>query len=197
MGSRIEVVEVLSFRLQVPRRALEQLPSELAPELDLRLVASEDGRLLLMQHEADSVLRFRQDGDVAELTDVAIAHDEDGRFFQAVLGALMVRFGGDLRVRLVFEPADERGEPWAEVRIDGGRTSYPGLATRAAAARLAHAASEAGPVRANPLDPEPEEPEEPAGAPPSPEDEELALLLHKAREAWQEYQRLKAARRSP
>lgn len=193
MGARIEVVEVLSFRLKVPRRALEKLPAELKSELGLRLSPSEDGTLLLGQEDEDSFLRFRLSGDAAELTEIAIANDEGGTFFQAVLGALMVRFAGDLRVRLVFDPeGSESGEPWAEVRIEKGRTSYPGLATQAAAANLSHAASHGGAV--GPADDEAAADED---APPSPEEEELALLLRKADSAWQEYQRLKRARQAP
>jgi hypothetical protein len=190
MGARIEVVEVLSFRLRVPRRALDRLPAELKSELGLRLSPSEDGTLLLGQEDEDSFLRFRLTGDAAELTEIAIANDEGGTFFQAVLGSLMVRFAGDLRVRLVFDPDGmESGEPWAEVRIEKGRTTYPGLATQAAAANLSHAASEGGAV--GPSDDEGALEED---APPSPEEEELAQLLRKADSAWQEYQRLKSGR---
>lgn len=190
MGARIEVVEVLSFRLRVPRRALDKLPAELKSELGLRLSPSEDGTLLLGQEDEDSFLRFRLTGDAAELSEIAIANDEGGTFFQAVLGSLMVRFAGDLRVRLVFDPeGTESGEPWAEVRIEKGRTTYPGLATQAAAANLSHAASHGGSV--GPSDDEAAADED---APPSPEEEELAQLLRKADSAWQEYQRLKRGR---
>jgi hypothetical protein len=190
MGARIEVVEVLSFRLRVPRRALDKLPAELKSELGLRLSPSEDGTLLLGQEDEDSFLRFRLTGDAAELTEIAIANDEGGTFFQAVLGSLMVRFAGDLRVRLVFDPeGSESGDPWAEVRIEKGRTTYPGLATQAAAANLSHAASHGGSV--GPSDDETAADDD---APPSPEEEELAVLLRKADAAWQEYQRLKRGR---
>lgn len=190
MGARIEVVEVLSFRLRVPRRALDKLPAELKSELGLRLSPSEDGTLLLGQEDEDSFLRFRLTGDAAELSEIAIANDEGGTFFQAVLGSLMVRFAGDLRVRLVFDPdGTESGEPWAEVRIEKGRTSYPGLATQAAAANLSHAASHGGSVGPSDDEAAPDE-----DAPPSPEEEELAQLLRKADSAWQEYQRLKRGR---
>ncbi|XXF76675.1 hypothetical protein P2318_27005 [Myxococcaceae bacterium GXIMD 01537] len=191
MGARIEVVEVLAFRLQVPRRALERLPAELAPELALRLAPAEDGTLVLGQEEEDSFLRFRTADDAAELTEISIINDEGGVFFQAVLGALMVRFAGDLRVRLVFNPgAPGTGEPWAEVRIDRGRTTYPGLVTQSAASNLSHAASEGGSVGAADDEASADD------APPSPEDEELALLLRKADAAWQEYQRLKRERQA-
>lgn len=193
MGARIEVVEVLSFRLRVPRRALERLPGELASELGVRLVPSEDGTLLLGDEEGDSFLRFRLTGDAAELSEIAISHDEGGTFFQAVLGALMVRYAGDLRVRLVFDPSTEgSGEPWAEVHIEKGRTSYPGLATQSAAANLSHAATQSGAMSP----PEDEPGEEEADEPPSPEDEELSRLLARAEAAWKEYQRLKRERQA-
>lgn len=190
MGARIEVVEVLSFRLQVPRRALERLPRELQAELSLRLAPSEDGSLVLGQEDEDSFLRFRVDEDAAELTEICIANDEGGTFFQTVLGGLMVRYAGDLRVRLVFDPsAPEPGEPWAEVRIDRGRTAYPGLATQSAASNLAHAANDGGAVSAS-------EDEAADDAPPSPEDLELMQLLRKAEDSWKEYQRLKRERQT-
>jgi hypothetical protein len=190
MGARIEVVEVLSFRLRVPQRALERLPGELETELELRLVSSEDGSLLLAQDTEECYLRFRPTGDDAELIEIAIANDAGGTFFQAVLGALMVRFGGDLRVRLVFDPSgSEVGEPWAEVFIEKGRTTYPGLATQAAAANLSQAATEGGSVG-------PDEAEAADEGPLSPEEEELARLLRKAQDSWQEYQRLKRERQA-
>jgi hypothetical protein len=190
MGARIEVVEVLSFRLRVPRRALERMPGELETELDLRLVSSEDGSLLLGLDTEESYLRFRPTGDDAELIEIAIANDEGGAFFQAVLGALMVRFAGDLRVRLVFDPTfSEASDPWAEVHIEQGRTTYPGLATQAAAANLSQAATEGGSVG-------PEEAEASDDAPLSPEEEELSRLLRKAQDSWQEYQRLKRERQA-
>lgn len=191
MGARIEVVEVLAFRLRVPRRALERLPLELEPEIALRLAPSEDGTLLLGQEEEDSFLRFRLSGDAAELREIAIANDEGGTFFQTVLGALMVRFGGDLRARLVFASTGGGPDaPWAEVRIDKGRTNYPGLATQSAASNLSHAATQGGGLGR--MDDESAVDDGPLSA----EDEELRLLLRKAAAAWQEYQRLKRERQS-
>src|SRR5688572_27415030 len=134
MGSRIEAVEVLSFRLELPRLALERLPSELGSALPVRLDREDDGTLILEQEGQESFLRFHLEGDGAELVEIFIAQDLKGAFFHKVLGALMVRFHGDLRARLVFDPRDgAAAEPWAEVSIERGRTTWPGLATQAAA----------------------------------------------------------------
>ncbi|MBN1204881.1 MAG: hypothetical protein JXB05_08150 [Myxococcaceae bacterium] len=188
MGSRIEAVEVLSYRLELPRLALERLPAELGSGLRVRVERDDDGSLLVEHEGQDSFLRFQLEGDAAELVEISIAHDAQGLFFQKVLGALMVRFHGDLRARLVFDPRERPAEPWAEVSIEQGRTSWPGLATQGAAVRLAHAAAEGGSVGASGEGGEP--PEEPLTA----EEEELSRLLTRADAAWQEYQRLKRQR---
>jgi hypothetical protein len=189
MGSRIEAVEVLSFRLELPRLALERLPSEVGSVLPVRLDREDDGTLLLEQEGQESFLRFHLEGDGAELVEIFIAQDLKGAFFHKVLGALMVRFHGDLRARLVFDPRDGTAdEPWAEVSIERGRTSWPGLATQSAAVRLAHAAAEGGSVGASGEGDSMEE------QPLTPEEEELSRLLSRAEMAWQEYQRLKRQR---
>jgi hypothetical protein len=190
MGSRIEAVEVLSFRLELPRLALERLPSELGSALPVRVEKEEDGTLWVEHDGQESFLRFHLEGDGAELVEISIAHDQQGTFFQKVLGALMVRFHGDLRARLVFDPRESpTKEPWAEVSIERGRTSWPGLATQSAAVRLAHAAAEGGSVGASGEGGEP-----PSEEPLTPEEEELSRLLARAESAWQEYQRLKRQR---
>lgn len=188
MGSRIEAVEVLSFRLELPRLALERLPSEMGSALKVRVERDDDGSLLLEHDGQDSFLRFHLEGDGAELVEISIAQDAQGAFFQKVLGALMVRFHGDLRARLVFDPRENVEEPWAEVSIERGRTTWPGLATQAAAVRLAHAAAEGGSVGAS------GEGGEPTEEPLTPEEEELSRLLARAETNWQEYQRLKRQR---
>jgi hypothetical protein len=190
MGSRIETVEVLSYRLELPKLALERLAKELGPALPVRLARDEDGTLVVEQDGKDSFLRFHVEGDAAELVEICISQDSQGVFFQKVLGALMVRFHGDLRARLVFDPRENASkEPWAEVSIEQGRTSWPGLATQAAAVRLAHAAAEGGSVGASGEGSE-QPPEEALTA----EEEELSRLLARADSAWQEYQRLKRQR---
>ncbi|WP_224248114.1 hypothetical protein [Hyalangium gracile] len=192
MGSRIETVEVLSFRLELPKLALERLPTELGSAVAVRLERDEDGTLVLEQQGQDSFLRFHMEGDAAELVEICVSQDAQGAFFQKVLGALMVRFQGDLRARLVFDPRENTSkEPWVEVSIERGRTSWPGLATQSAAVRLAHAAAEGGSVGASGEGGEP--PEEPLTA----EEEELSRLLARADSEWQEYQRLKRMRQQP
>jgi hypothetical protein len=188
MGSRIEAVEVLSYRLELPRLALERLPAELGSSPRIRIERDDDGSILIEHDGQDSFLRFQLDGDAAELVEISIGQDPQGAFFQKVLGALMVRFHGDLRVRLVFDPQERGNEPWAEVSIERGRTSWPGLATQSAAVRLAHAAAEGGSVGAS------GEGGEPAEEPLTAEEEELSRLLTRADTAWQEYQRLKRQR---
>lgn len=189
MGARIETVEVLSYRLQLPKLALERLPAELGAALAVRLEKDEDGTLVLEQPGQDSFLRFHLEGDAAELVEICVSQDPQGAFFQKVLGALMVRFQGDLRARVVFDPRETTSEdPWVEVSIERGRTNWPGLATQSAAVRLAHAAAEGGSVGASGEGGEP--PEEPLTA----EEEELSRLLARAETEWQEYQRLKRQR---
>ncbi len=189
MGSSIEAVEVLSFRLELPKLALERLPSELGTALRVLVEKDEDGTLLVEHEGQESFLRFHLEGERAELMEISISQDKQGHFFQKVLGALMVRFHGDLRVRLVLDPrSNPSKEPWAEVSIDRGRTSWPGLATQSAAVRLQHAAAEGGSVGASGGGGEPQE------EPLTPEEEELSRLLSRAEAAWQEYQRLKRER---
>jgi hypothetical protein len=192
MGSRIEAVEVLSFRLELPRLALERLPSELGSSVAVRVEREEDGTLFVEHEGQESFLRFHVEGDGAELVEISITQDTQGAFFQKVLGALMVRFHGDLRARLVFDPRGNTSQdPWVEVSIERGRTTWPGLATQSAAVRLAHAAAEGGSVGTS------GEGGEPAEEPLTPEEEELSRLLTRAESAWQEYQRLKRERQQP
>ena len=190
MAARIEVVEVRDFRLELPRHALEALPERLAGVLEVRL-GEEDGQLVLAPEGGECFLRFAPRGPAVELAEVVVCNDAGGRFFRHVLGALMVQHGGDLDARVVYDvaevgAAEDAEEAWAEVRNVVGRTAFPGLATQGAAVNLAQAAADAGPAGA------PEEDED-AHAPP-PEDDEVGRLLERAREQWQEYQRLKAQR---
>jgi hypothetical protein len=190
MGSRIETVEVLSFRLELPKLALERLGPELGPALLVHVERDEDGTMLVGQEGQESFLRFHLEGDAAELVEISIAQDVQGSFFQKVLGALMVRFHGDLRARIVFDQQENpTDEPWVEVSVERGRTSWPGLATQAAAVRLAHAATEGGSVGTSGEGGGPA-----AEEPLTPEEEELSRLLSRAEAAWQEYQRLKRQR---
>src|SRR5690242_16079305 len=101
MSPRIEIAEVLSFRLKVPRRELEALPDTVAGGLNLT-VAVEKSELVVSAVDAESYLRFRAIGAEAMLTEIALSKDERGAFFQRVLGPLMVRFLGDLHLKLTW-----------------------------------------------------------------------------------------------
>lgn len=215
MSVRIEVAELVSFRLKVPREALQRLPEELLGEVPLALTV-EEGELVLSDGDADSFLRFRPVGREAVLTDAAVLNDARGRFFRSVFGALLVRFRGDLDARLVWSDEDRNGNPsWTEVRVERGATRFPGLAAAVSANRLAAAAatdavfgagrsgddpsgggrsgdSRSGEGRASEDEPSAEQPS--GVTPTASELEEVAALLRRAEEAWAEYQRLKSQR---
>lgn len=186
MTPRIETAVVLSFRLRVPPAALEELPEKLlAQRLRLQL-QSEEGELVLGTEEGESCLRFRFAGEQAVLTEIALRQDPRGSFFQCVLGPLMVRFGGDLRIRLVWNTPERNSHgEFAEVRISRGSTTYPGLADGLSA--LPPASGEVAELAV--------EGEAPAVEPHRSElDQAVEELLSRARSHWEEYQRLKAAR---
>lgn len=196
MSLRIEVAELLSFRLKLPKRALQQA-LEHGPGSPLSLTR-EDGDLVLSDSEADSFLRFRAIGEEVVLTDAALLNDPNGRFFR-VLGALIIGHGGDLAAQLVWsDDSRNADDAWTQVRIERGETSHPALSVQRVQNRLRelppaegsarnelrvdagaveglHAAAEAGDAR-------------------DAEAEELARLLLQAEQAWAEYQRLKANR---
>jgi hypothetical protein len=182
MQSRIEIAEIVSFRLKVGRRDLERLPEELASELQLTL-EEEGAEWVLAAEHGDCHLRFRTIGQDAVLTEIAICNDERGLFFQKVLGALMVKFGGDLHARLTWNVAEwnTHGDH-AEIRIARGATTYPGLGRNQV---LPNPDSEHALGAKDPAEEE---------APLSPELREVADLLARAKLHWDEYQRLKAAR---
>ncbi|HET9451984.1 MAG TPA: hypothetical protein VFO83_13930, partial [Aggregicoccus sp.] len=154
---------------------------------------------------APSLLRFApvEEGVVA-LQEVLIHEDEEGAFFLATLGALMVRYGGDLEAQVSDgEQGAARPRP---LRIVRGVTDYPGLSTRAAAAHLSQATHDAGSVAdagqgpgAGPQAPgaaNPGEGDSAARAQASAlEEKELHELLDRAEAHWAEYQRLKGQRR--
>ena len=205
MGARIERMQVHSFWLEVPRRALERLPSDLAPELAVRLqpVKGPQGAELLElgAEGAASRLRFApvEEGVVA-LQEVLIRDDEEGAFFLGTLGALMVRYGGDLEAQVSQGDAEPRGRP---LRIVRGVTDYPGLSTRAAAAHLSQATHDASAL-AGPQGSEAQAPSGggSGGGPDAAaraqasalEEKELHELLDRAEAHWAEYQRLKGQR---
>ena len=212
--ARIERMQVHSFWLEVPRRALERLPAELAPELALRLTRGpkpgpgpgpERGELLeLAEERGGCLLRFvtvePADVGVVALQEIQIRGDADGSFFLATLGAMMVRYGGDLEAQVQGGP----GTRPTPVHIVRGVTDYPGLSTHSAAAHLAQAADDAGAkdraqapaVSAAPAASSGAEASGPTGGAgaQAQEEQELHELLGRAQAHWAEYQRLKGRR---
>ncbi len=194
MDPRIEIAEVVSFRLKLPLAELERLCSERGGEVPLSL-AKERSELVLEANRGDSSLRFRKSGQDVVLTEIAICNDEGGLFFQRVLGPLLVRFHGDCELRLVWNVAERNTHgDFAAVTVRGGQTNYPGLSTPAQALRSAltsgHAGGHPGAQQAA---------ADPQVHPPDPVDlkleREIDDLLAKGRELFAEYQRLKAGRR--
>ncbi|MBF5044694.1 hypothetical protein FGE12_20000 [Aggregicoccus sp. 17bor-14] len=204
--ARIERMQVHSFWLEVPRRALERLPGELAPELALRLTRSPGpggAELLeLAEERGGCLLRFAPvepaDEGVVALREVQIREDADGSFFLATLGAMMVRYGGDLEAQVQGGP----GARPTPVHIVRGVTDYPGLSTHSAAAHLAQAADDAGAkdraqapaVSAAPAASSGTEAPGAAGGGAGQEEQEVHELLGRAQAHWAEYQRLKGRR---
>jgi hypothetical protein len=183
----IESAQVLSFRLKVPILELERLP-RIAPLAALGLtLTEEDGELWVGTAEGESGLRFRPIGAEAMLAEVVLQNDSGGAFFAQVLGSLMLRFAGDLHLRLVWSlPERNAQEGHEEVRISRGLTDYPGLRLPPAEVGTVAQAGPEGPSR-NAVRGGGEE----LAAGPSPEEEEILELLERARAAWQQYQRLK------
>jgi hypothetical protein len=187
---RIEQAEILSSRLVVPLKALDQL-REACP---LPLALSRDERGLTLTHER-CALSFRRDGDQALLSEVRIQADPRGAFFREVLCALMSAHGGDLHAKLAWRvPNREDTLGSAEVRIRRGRaetTLTPTLRgtvnnLRAAAVPLfpeGHAAQLADAAAL--------EAEE---ATPSESDAKVSELLDQARKHYAEYLRLRRER---
>jgi hypothetical protein len=191
MGAQIDRMQVQSFWLEVPRRALERLPGELAPELSVRLLthAAPEGELLELTPEAGaSRLRFASVGEgVVALQEIHVQEDPDGAFFLHTLGALMVRFGGDLEAQV---RVDGKAGP---LRIVRGVTDYPGLSTHAAAAHLSQAAQDAGSGSQVEAGGGGEQSADPGSSAQlsAREEQELKELLESAQAHWAEYQRLK------
>ncbi len=196
LNPRIETAEILSFRLKVPPEELARLPEKLGQELNLG-VESDGGEILLSMEDSDSYLRFRPVDSDAVLTEIFLCNDDRGLFFQRVLGALMVRFRGDLHLKLKWNTPERNSHgEFAEVKIHEGSTTYPGLAnslntlpppvpgTPVAARRRGSAKLE----EANPEG----EAEVEVDRPPTAQELEIREILSRAKAHWDEYQRLKA-----
>lgn len=176
MSTRIEVVELLSFKLSVPREILERLPEELDTACRL-VVEREDGELVLAEKSGDSFVRFRENKEQVGMSGALICNDLEGKFFREVLCALLMRYGGDIEARVMWnDPSLNSAGDYAELSIKGGRV-MPSAAARAASNVLRAAAPDLAP-------------------PTPPELREIEELLDRADREWAEYQRLKAERMS-
>ncbi len=206
MAPRIDSAEVVSFRLKVPRLELDRMcQSAVGQELALELVEDDGGQLHFGPAHGDSFARFRPTGAEALLTELSLQRDENGEFLLRVLGPLMVRFAGDLVLRLTWNvPERNRNAELTEVQIARGMTDYPGIghvptteeearAAAGAAAGSAQGQAEAGGSPRNELRAGGEELGE---AMPSEEVEEIQRLLDKGRAQFEEYLRLKRQRGS-
>jgi hypothetical protein len=183
MKPRIESVEVVSFRLKVPLSELERLAdSERGRELGLAL--EYDGtELVLASASSDCALRFRPIGTEAMLSEINVARDEGGTFFERVLLTLAARFRGDLSLRVVWNDSERNTHGnWAEVKVSRGEAE--GGAPAYASSSVSSGSGAAEQVESSEAESEP-----PVG---SGEHEEIEELLAKARAHWDEYQRLKA-----
>ena len=186
MTARIEIAEVVSFRLKLPLAELERLPREVASELPLQL--GRDRSEWLLEY-GDCALRFRPINGEAVLTEIAICNDDHGLFFQRVLGPLLVRFEGDCELRLVWNAPDRNTHgDFAAVTVRNGQTNYPGLSAPAQALRSALVSGSVPGAKAAPKNELAvvEEPIDEATL------KEVDALLQKAREQFAEYQRRKS-----
>jgi len=144
----------------LPRAELERLPQE-AAGAGLQLAVSLQGaRLSVTVVGGVPQLQFRvtRDGR-ATLEQVELRDDERGRFLLEVFAPLVVRHGGDLHVQLGWS---EPGKP-AELRVQAGKTDFPGLSAA----------------------------DEPAERPLTAEEKEVQALLERAADEWARYQQLK------
>jgi hypothetical protein len=193
MRPRIEIAEVVSFRLTVPHAALDQLAADLSGDLPLAL-EQEGADLVLRQVEGDCSLRFASAGEELVLTEVLVCNDEAGAFFARVLARLLSEHDGDLEAKLVWSLASRNTHgTYAPVMFRRGRAVAqppPRPGARSSANTLRNAVLAGG-------DPQGELAEVQAQGDQSAaaeEEEEIRRLLERAKGAWAEYQRLKAAR---
>jgi hypothetical protein len=172
--SRIEQLEVAKVRLQIPTEDFDAIPAR----LDVTLTREGD-EILLSNEQPGCALRFEVKGEHAELCDVRIRNDQQGRFFQQVLGVLLIEYQGDLDALIEWNaPKGVR----APVKVLRGETNYPLLASlRAARAR--------GKQEARPPLVELGDEDTLTNL-----EDRVEKHLTSARAAWEEYQRLKASK---
>lgn len=161
--SRIVKFDPLSLALEVPVKDFRLFPQLLGCVIN----DSGEGSAYLVQHP-DSPgchLMFHSNDDrVAYLGSMEIKDDAQGRFFQQVLGVLMVQYGGSMTGEVEWnQPKGEK----TRVEIIAGESTYPLLASLSAGQKKKL---------------------QPADSP------KIEALLNEAKSAWAEYQRLKANR---
>jgi hypothetical protein len=161
--SRIVKYESLALQLEVPIKDFRTFPELIGCTIQDR---GEDSAFIVTHPDAPGChLMFHPFGDhYAFLGSVEIKDDTQGRFFQQVLGVLMIQYCGNLSCEIEWnQPKGER------VRVDviAGESTYPLLASLVAAEKK----------KIHPVD--------------SPK---VEALLTEAKSAWAEYQRLKASR---
>ena len=168
MTPQVDTAQILSFQLKVPPEELQQLVEQ---HLHLTLEEEANERVLA-QTEGDCYLRFRIVGTEAMLTEVFLLNDESGRFFQRVLGQLMIRFQGNLHARLFWNTAEaQKDGEFAEVRIERGRPSADAFSKKVWSGLNQVAATEE--------------------AKPTAFENEISSLLEKAQNDWEKYQQQK------
>jgi hypothetical protein len=188
MRPRIEIAEVVSFRLTVPYSALEQAAGDPPGEVPLSL--EQDGAdVVLKQADGDCALRFAPVGEELVLTEVLICNDEAGAFFSRVLGRLLTEHSGDLEAKLVWSQVSRNTHgTHATVVFRRGR-AIPQPSSAPSAANVLREAVLAG------GDPQGElAGVQAASGRAMADEEEIRRLLARAKEHWAEYQRLKTAR---
>ncbi len=161
--SRIVKFDSLSLALEVPIKDFRTFPELIGCTIQDR---GEDSAFIVTHPDQPGCsLTFHPFGDhYAYLGSVEIKDDAQGRFFQQVLGVLMLQYSGNMACELEWnQPKGER------VRVDviNGESTYPLLASLAAAEKK----------KIHPID--------------SPK---VEALQNEAKSAWAEYQRLKANR---
>jgi hypothetical protein len=164
--SRIEEVQPVDFRLEIPLRDFTDLPEKLSVDVD------REGEVITVRAEQQTChLRFKVDGDLAVLDEIVIRSDIQGRFFQQVLGALLIEYQGDFRGTVAWSlPKGDKNE----VVVDRGESPYPLLAVLSAARRGEQEHAHVGPK--------------------PPELTRAEKLQAEGRAAYEEYQRLKNQR---
>jgi hypothetical protein len=189
MRPRIEIAEVVSFRLTLPPAALDQVVDDLSSELSL-LLEQEGTDLSVKQASGDCALRFTPVDEELVLTEVLVCNDDGGTFFWRVLARLMTEHEGDLEARLVWSAAERNVQGnHAAVAFRRGRPIPQPGAPSSPGNVLREAALAAGDPLGDLAEVQPSAAPDPAG-----EEEEVRRLLARAQSAWAEYQRLKSAR---